>query len=77
MYTTMINDTTILLTMCTNRTNMKRESQEITQPYQHTPDGLRILARLIAREILFRRHASKAKTPEIKETKNNHREDIS
>jgi len=72
----MINSDTLLCIICTNDTKMKPQSQEITQPDQHTPDGLRILARLIAREILFRRLTDKGKTPETKEIQTDHREDI-
>ena len=49
---------------------MRRLSQELAEP-DHTIDGLRILARLIAREIL-RRRAKKDKTPGPKELKTNH-----
>ncbi len=77
MYPIMINSDKLLCTDCINDTKMKPQSQEITQPDQHTPDGLRILARLIAREILFRRRTNKGKTPETKELQTDYREDIS
>ncbi len=73
----MFNGDTLTCTDCTNDTKMKPQSQELAQPDQQTPDGLRILARLIVREILFRRLTNKGKTPETKEIRTDHREDKS
>lgn len=43
---------------------MKPKSQPPTEPKNQAPDGLRILARLIAREIIARRRTGKGKMPE-------------
>lgn len=69
----MTNRDTSLCFDCVNSSKMKPRSQDLAQTEHNTPDGLRILARLIARQIIFRRHASKAKTFE----KTNNGENIS